>query len=1407
MSFIFERKNICLKISKCDHSGIKLKNLPLESSRIFTSEELINVINNGSELVINYSEYNFEKLFHVEVVTSSNDNSPILQSGNSLWSGYLQAKLYMIQSLDTAMKKGNILLLPGITNGELEIFVVICKSAFHLITEPDEKSHGTFTGNLKPIFQLLFSLIDDCTQNLYQSSPKLKSTNDLYTYIKHHNSMLTISSNLKNVQHQHLNPTLRKYQVEAVSWMISKENEDFYETGNQNDLHPLWQEIICLDDTKIYFNPYNGRLTLQRFTQDLLPKGGILAEEMGLGKTVEVLACILNNPCPTKYFHDDQNIKNKEKSFDDIRIANKENDKLITDCCNFEGLIPNEIDKSRKIDNLFPKEHDDLLPSKHDDLLPSKHDDLLPRKYNLLPSKHDDLLPTEQDDLLPSEYDGLLPAKRLKYDNSFFLSEFEILNKNGIENNNDLLKCTTCDLCGNSNDNTKIVCQECKVIMHKECAGFVNLNVKNHFCPLCVVKQITETHCTLIVCPDTLLTQWVLEIEKHVKKDTLKYMVYKGIKQHKFIQPIYLAEYDIILTSFNTLRLDFNYVLAESANFSLRYKKRYVNVPCPLIALKFWRMCIDEAQMVECRSTKLVEMCLRINACHRWCVTGTPLQKKIDDIYGLLMFLCVKPYNLQFWWRKGLLDYYKAGHHQKLFNLIALITWRNSKEHVGSQLEIPKMSEFVTNLHFSAIEHNFYFKEHEKCRKKIDLKTGLNSLNQSSKLSELHNDKINQILSIMLPLRQACCHPSVVRTNLFFFDKCNITMDRLIEKLISDAKIESEEVHRKLISAINGIAGVEILMNNIPAAIESYEQAISSWKNNSDIKTDNLQKLHTLFNLHEILTTFEKSKYDEHCLIEMHRETEQLRCKYIEGIKNDIEISKAELDQVKIEVNEKKNKIDFDNPWWLQLLIYTNDNGFYENFINKVKGDFITSLSVNSLSCLTYEIQRNIDKQELTRKEIYTELNDIAKFPDLFCVRNVADCCLQSNKNVGSGSCNFCNFERRLELYELMLFSQRCFQSSENEKVSGLRLETEMEKLFKVILSFAKTIDASLSILNQGKEYMKYVDALKKEFKCLRIQFLFYYRQLQLLDELNMCTMRVQLKQNSEENSYTLDGQKLTQYRLLYESEKEAASLELAKRKGQLLYLQNLATVQTDQEGYNHEICPICVDKLGVQWAVFNCGHCICCQCLVELQKHPVSNARCQVIKCPVCRTANNHVSIVVTKQKKPDSFDAHITYKGSHSTKIGAIVRRILWIHEQDSSSKVLVFSSWHTVLNLLSLALKENNVVFRILQGGGNKFQAYLEEFKQSLSINVLLLPIQAGAKGLNIIEATHVIFVEPVLNIGEELQAVGRVHRIGQTKLTFIHRFIICDTIEEKIVEFFKDKQDKSQVLFHSSLIEKL
>lgn len=72
------------------------------------------------------------------------------------------------------------------------------------------------------------------------------------------------------------------------------------------------------------------------------------------------------------------------------------------------------------------------------------------------------------------------------------------------------------------------------------------------------------------------------------------------------------------------------------------------------------------------------------------------------------------------------------------------------------------------------------------------------------------------------------------------------------------------------------------------------------------------------------------------------------------------------------------------------------------------------------------------------------------------------------------------------------------------------------------------------------------------------------------------------------------------------------------------------------------------------------------------------------------------------------------------------------------------------------------------------------------KDLDVDALLLPVRSGAKGLNLTEATHVVLVEPILNPGDELQAIGRVHRIGQTRLVSV-KYNALENFFKKFIEF--------------------
>lgn len=140
-----------------------------------------------------------------------------------------------------------------------------------------------------------------------------------------------------------------------------------------------------------------------------------------------------------------------------------------------------------------------------------------------------------------------------------------------------------------------------------------------------------------------------------------------------------------------------------------------------------------------------------------------------------------------------------------------------------------------------------------------------------------------------------------------------------------------------------------------------------------------------------------------------------------------------------------------------------------------------------------------------------------------------------------------------------------------------------------------------------------------------------------------------------------------------------------------------------------------------------------------------------------------------------------------SNSTKVEGVVKCLIKIIRDNSNAKCLVFSYWNTMLDLIQESLKENFIEYRYLQMNSS-VQKNLFEFKHNDNINVLLIPYNFGANGLNLIEAQHVLLVEPILNLSQEIQAIGRVHRIGQTKKTFVHRFLVRNTIEQLIYKLF-------------------
>jgi len=89
-------------------------------------------------------------------------------------------------------------------------------------------------------------------------------------------------------------------------------------------------------------------------------------------------------------------------------------------------------------------------------------------------------------------------------------------------------------------------------------------------------------------------------------------------------------------------------------------------------------------------------------------------------------------------------------------------------------------------------------------------------------------------------------------------------------------------------------------------------------------------------------------------------------------------------------------------------------------------------------------------------------------------------------------------------------------------------------------------------------------------------------------------------------------------------------------------------------------------------------------------------------------------------------------------------------------------------------------------------------VEKFNSDESIRILILTTAVGGLGLTLTGADTVIFAEHDWNPMKDLQAIDRAHRIGQTRQVCVYRLIMQDTLEEKIMNLQRFKENLARSL---------
>jgi len=272
--------------------------------------------------------------------------------------------------------------------------------------------------------------------------------------------------------------------------------------------------------------------------------------------------------------------------------------------------------------------------------------------------------------------------------------------------------------------------------------------------------QLPRTPATLIITPPSIIQQWKNEFQ--ALAPSLRVLIYDGLRveaaksDHDELISRFTRQ-DVVLTTYNVLAKEIHY--AESHDRSLRHEKKYMKRLSPLTRMLWWRVVLDEAQMVESGVSNAAKVANLIPRQLAWCVSGTPVRKDAKDLFGLLVFLRYQPYCYmpQLWDRL-------ISHHRNLFkHVFRTITLRHTKEQITDEIQLPLQKRVVITVPFSAIEEQHYSSMFQQMAEACGLDGTGAPL--SDDWDPENPETIEQMRTWLTRLRQTCLHPEVGSRN------------------------------------------------------------------------------------------------------------------------------------------------------------------------------------------------------------------------------------------------------------------------------------------------------------------------------------------------------------------------------------------------------------------------------------------------------------------------------------------------------------------------------------------------------------------------------------------------------------------------------------------------------------------
>ncbi|GBB95467.1 hypothetical protein RclHR1_02540021 [Rhizophagus clarus] len=273
---------------------------------------------------------------------------------------------------------------------------------------------------------------------------------------------------------------------------------------------------------------------------------------------------------------------------------------------------------------------------------------------------------------------------------------------------------------------------------------------------------------TLIICPLSTVANWEEQLVNHVQKEALKVYVYHGGSRTS--DPSDLIDYDVVITTYNVSGTEFSKQSKsqknqQSKNASDDSQINVVNDSEPanspttsaLQQIHWFRIILDEAHIIKDVTTVQSKAACSLKAERRWCLTGTPIQNKVEDLFALIKFLHMDPFHDKEKWKQYILRPIKSidpDGINRLQTLMKCITLRRTKTLNGkSLLSLPPRNDHIRYLELSDHERKLYEKMYNYQSERVRKYTEENNIMRHY---------VN-ILQSILRLRQICAHYSLVK--------------------------------------------------------------------------------------------------------------------------------------------------------------------------------------------------------------------------------------------------------------------------------------------------------------------------------------------------------------------------------------------------------------------------------------------------------------------------------------------------------------------------------------------------------------------------------------------------------------------------------------------------------------------